>query len=106
MFNCQFFIFFSSYIFQPGPNYANNEKRYEELKSLGKKEVEECEDEESEETSEIDMNLINLRRSIYLTNMSCIDFEEAANKLLKIIEQGKKVSINSIHQIYINLHFY
>lgn len=38
-------------------------------------------------------NLINLRRTIYLTIMSSVDFEEAGHKLLKIkLEPGQEVS--------------
>ncbi|KAH8484858.1 hypothetical protein H0E87_026577 [Populus deltoides] len=106
-------------VFKPDPNFLENEKRYEELKKslLG----EESEDEdgsdaasgdeeggdddddnedESEEEDEEQMriddqtetNLINLRRTIYLTIMSSVDFEEAGHKLLKIkLEPGQEL---------------
>lgn len=54
-------------------------------------------EEEDEEQMRIDdqteTNLINLRRTIYLTIMSSVDFEEAGHKLLKIkLEPGQEVS--------------
>ncbi|KAH8484613.1 hypothetical protein H0E87_026386 [Populus deltoides] len=108
-------------VFKPDPNFLENEKRYEELKKslLG----EESEDEdgsdaasgdeedddddddnedESEEEDEEQMriddqtetNLINLRRTIYLTIMSSVDFEEAGHKLLKIkLEPGQEMEL-------------
>ncbi|EAY79970.1 hypothetical protein OsI_35134 [Oryza sativa Indica Group] len=56
---------------------------------------EESDDEEDEEQMEIrdqtETNLINLRRTIYLTIMSSVDFEEAGHKLLKIkLEPGQE----------------
>ena len=94
-----------------------NEKRYEELKKtiLGEEsedeegidagsgdEEDDEEDEESDEEDEdeeqmkirdeTETNLINLRRTIYLTIMSSVDFEEAGHKLLKIkLEPGQEV---------------
>ena len=91
-----------------------NEKRYEELKKtiLGEEsedeegsdagsgdEDEEDDDESDEEdeeqmkiTDETETNLINLRRTIYLTIMSSVDFEEAGHKLMKIkLEPGQEV---------------
>ena len=59
------------------------------------------EDEESDEEEEEQMqikdetetNLVNLRRTIYLTIMFSVDFEEAGHKLLKIkLEPGQEVS--------------
>ncbi|KAJ6755690.1 PRE-MRNA-SPLICING FACTOR CWC22-like protein [Salix purpurea] len=106
-------------VFKPDPNFLENEKRYEELKKsiLG----EESEDEdgsdaasgdeeddddgdESEEEDEdeeqmrindqTETNLINLRRTIYLTIMSSVDFEEAGHKLLKIkLEPGQEMEL-------------
>lgn len=102
-------------IFQQDPNFLENEKKYEELKKsiLGEEsdddeagsdeEGSEDEDEDEEESDEDDealmkiqdeteTNLINLRRTIYLTIMSSVDFEEAGHKLLKIkLEPGQEV---------------
>ncbi|KAL0437238.1 UNVERIFIED_CONTAM: Pre-splicing factor cwc22 [Sesamum radiatum] len=101
-------------IFKPDPQFSENEKRYEELKKqiLGEEsdddadsdadaesddeDDEESEDEEEEEQMKIkdetETNLINLRRTIYLTIMSSVDFEEAGHKLLKIkLEPGQEV---------------
>ena len=114
-------MFFSD-IFKPDPNYLENEKRYEELKKtlLGEEEESEGEegsdaesdeddesDEENEETMQIkdetETNLVNLRRTIYLTIMSSVDFEEAGHKLLKIhLEPGQEVSI----ELKYTLEFY
>ncbi|KAL6502980.1 hypothetical protein OROHE_024148 [Orobanche hederae] len=105
----------SLHIFQPDPKFSENEKRYEELKRqiLGEESEDEAEsdkdadsddedDEESEEENEEQMkikdetetNLINLRRTIYLTIMSSVDFEEAGHKLLKIkLEPGQEMEL-------------
>jgi pre-mRNA-splicing factor CWC22 len=114
IFHYDLYILFFSDIFKPDPNYMENEKRYEELKKtlLGEEEKEsegeEGSDEESDEDDESDeeneesmqikdeteTNLVNLRRTIYLTIMSSVDFEEAGHKLLKIhLEPGQEVSI-------------
>lgn len=43
---------------------------------------------------ETETNLINLRRTIYLTIMSSVDFEEAGHKLLKIkLEPGQEMEL-------------
>ncbi|PHU20921.1 Pre-mRNA-splicing factor CWC22 -like protein [Capsicum chinense] len=103
-------------IFKPDPNFLENERKYEELKKaiLGEEseggedsgaeseDEDEDEDEESEEEDEEQMkikdetetNLINLRRTIYLTIMSSVDFEEAGHKLLKIkLEPGQEMEL-------------
>jgi pre-mRNA-splicing factor CWC22 len=112
-----FFLPPCSDIFKADPNFPENEKRYEELRKtlLGEEsededasdaasdddEEEEEDDDGSEEEDEEEMkikdetetNLINLRRTIYLTIMSSVDFEEAGHKLLKIkLEPGQEVS--------------
>lgn len=102
-------------LFKPDPNYSENEKRYEELRKniLGEEsedeegsdassdaeddddddDSEEEEDEEMQIKDETETNLVNLRRTIYLTIMSSVDFEEAGHKLLKIkLEPGQEVS--------------
>ncbi|XP_004244401.1 uncharacterized protein [Solanum lycopersicum] len=102
-------------IFKPNPNFLENERKYEELKKaiLGDESEEgdsdaesededDNKDEESEEEDEEQMqikdetetNLINLRRTIYLTIMSSVDFEEAGHKLLKIkLEPGQEMEL-------------
>ncbi|XP_004295295.1 PREDICTED: pre-mRNA-splicing factor CWC22 homolog [Fragaria vesca subsp. vesca] len=102
-------------LFKPDPNFLENEGRYEEVKKtiLGDEESEdgdvdneddESEEEEEEEEEEdqqhmqirdeTDTNLVNLRRTIYLTIMSSLGFEEAGNKLLKIkLEPGQEMEI-------------
>jgi pre-mRNA-splicing factor CWC22 len=105
-------------IFKPDPSFLESEKRYEELRKniLGEESEDEegsdavsdddedgddDDEEESEEEDEEQMkikdetetNLVNLRRTIYLTIMSSVDFEEAGHKLLKIkLEPGQEVS--------------
>ncbi|XP_076911034.1 uncharacterized protein LOC143568879 [Bidens hawaiensis] len=105
-------------IFKMDPDYLENEKRYEDVKKtiLGDEPSEEEEDgdgdesgdddddddESSEEEDEEQMrirdetetNLVNLRRTIYLTIMSSVDFEEAGHKLLKIkLEPGQEMEL-------------
>lgn len=102
-------------IFKPDPNFLENENKYEELKKslLGEESEDEADsdegsededgdesDEEEEEQMEIkdetETNLVNLRRTIYLTIMSSVDFEEAGHKLLKIkLEPGQEVCITT-----------
>ena len=103
-----------------------NEKKYEDLKKqiLGEDSDEEADsdlasdsdsgdndddedddDEEDEEQMKIkdetETNLVNLRRTIYLTIMSSVDFEEAGHKLLKIkLEPGQEVSITISCEIF------
>lgn len=57
-------------------------------------ESDEDEGENMEITDETETNLINLRRTIYLTIMSSVDFEEAGHKLLKIqLQPGQEVCV-------------
>ncbi|KAK9929496.1 hypothetical protein M0R45_026592 [Rubus argutus] len=101
----------------PDPDFIENEKRYEEVKKtiLGQdsedegsdavsdgeddEEEEEGDDEEEDEQQmkirdETETNLVNLRRTIYLTIMSSVDFEEAGHKLLKIkLEPGQAMEL-------------
>ncbi|CAI9296077.1 unnamed protein product [Lactuca saligna] len=104
-------------IFKMDPDFIENEKKYEDLKRtiLGDESSEEeegggedsddddDEDESSEEEEdeeqmrirdETETNLVNLRRTIYLTIMSSVDFEEAGHKLLKIkLEPGQEMEL-------------
>ncbi|XP_059286830.1 pre-mRNA-splicing factor cwc22-like [Lycium ferocissimum] len=106
-------------IFNPDPNFVENENKYEELQKriLGgsddqeeeEEDDSEAEDEEEEESDclgnratptqlriedETETNLINLRRTIYLTIMSSVDFEEAGHKLMKMkLEPGEEMEL-------------
>ena len=93
-------------VFKLDPIFTQNEEKYKEMKReiLGDSEDEESgsgaasDDDDDEEdidtgiaangTVEIhdktETNLVNLRRTIYLTIMSALDFEEAVHKLLKM----------------------
>ncbi|KAJ5179127.1 hypothetical protein N7492_002337 [Penicillium capsulatum] len=88
-------------IFKYDPEWEQHEESYKKLKAeiLGEGSDEEGdeddEDESSEEESDTEeqqmdikdqsnTNLVNLRRTIYLTIMSSIDFEECCHKLMKI----------------------
>uniref|UniRef100_M4CW32 MI domain-containing protein n=1 Tax=Brassica campestris TaxID=3711 RepID=M4CW32_BRACM len=67
-------------VFKPDPDFLENEKKYEVLKK--------------ELLDETETNLVNLRRTIYLTIMSSVDFEEAVHKLLKIkLEPGQEMEL-------------
>lgn len=65
----------------------------------GQDDEEDSDEEDEEETEEqmhirdeTETNLVNLRRTIYLTIMSSVDFEEAGHKLLKIhLAPGQEV---------------
>ncbi|KAJ9565999.1 hypothetical protein OSB04_001965 [Centaurea solstitialis] len=101
-------------IFKLDPKFIENEKRYEDLKKtiLGDESEEEAEEEEevgvedSDESSEkedekqmkirddTETNVVNLRRTIYLTIMSSVDFEEAGHKLLQIkLQPGQEMEV-------------
>ncbi|KAJ6826897.1 pre-mRNA-splicing factor CWC22-like protein [Iris pallida] len=101
-------------VFKSNPQYLEDEKAYEDLKRsiLGDEssddeegsdadsddEDEEDSGEEDEESMKIKdetaTNLVNLRRTIYLTIMSSVDFEEAGHKLLKIkLEPGQEMEL-------------
>ncbi|KXG54512.1 MIF4-like, type 1/2/3 [Penicillium griseofulvum] len=87
-------------IFKYDPEWEEHEEAYKKLKAEilgeGSDEDSEHESDESEEeesdTEEVQMDikdqsntdLVNLRRTIYLTIMSSIDFEECCHKLMKI----------------------
>jgi pre-mRNA-splicing factor CWC22 len=87
-------------IFRFDAQWEEHEEAYKKLKAeiLGEgsddedesDEGDESSDEESEEERQMDIkdqsntDLVNLRRTIYLTIMSSIDFEECCHKLMKI----------------------
>ncbi|KAI3885452.1 hypothetical protein MKX03_036344 [Papaver bracteatum] len=104
-------------IFKVDPQFLENEKRYEDLKrsilgddessdekegsdaaSGGEDDDDSDEEDEDEEQMKIqdetETNLVNLRRTIYLTIMSSVDFEEAGHKLLQIkLEPGQEMEL-------------
>ncbi|GAA5830222.1 hypothetical protein JCM11251_001273 [Rhodosporidiobolus azoricus] len=105
-------------VFKFDPEFSANEDAYAEIKReiLGDSDDEESGDEgdteegSDEDESDVDdgikadgtvdvhdqtgANLVNLRRTIYLTIMSALDFEEATHKLLKIdIAPGQEVEM-------------
>jgi len=89
-------------IFKYDPNFDENEEKWDIIKKeiLGEENVlrlktkapeiteEELAAQEEEEANKIydftETDLINLRRTIYLTIMNSVDFEECAHKLLKL----------------------
>ncbi|KAI4128792.1 MAG: hypothetical protein LQ338_002543 [Usnochroma carphineum] len=88
-------------VFKFDPEYEEHEEAYRKLKAeiLGEAEGsdeegyetgESSDDEEAKEEKELEIkdqtntDLTNLRRTIYLTIMSSLDFEEAVHKLLKV----------------------
>ncbi|KAG5566251.1 hypothetical protein RHGRI_002003 [Rhododendron griersonianum] len=101
-------------VFKPDAEAVENEERYEQLKKTflgdksedvadsvagsGDEDDEESDIEEGEEQMKIKdetvTNLVNLRRTIYLTIMSSVDFEEAGHKLLEIkLEPGQEMEL-------------
>lgn len=101
------------------PNFKENEAAYAEIKheilgsddedaSGDEGDTEESGSDDDDEASDVDdgikadgtvdvhdqtgANVVNLRRTIYLTIMSALDFEEATHKLLKLdIAPGQEV---------------
>ena len=86
-------------VFKFDDNFLDNEAKYEEIKreilgdedEEGEEELEEEENEEDEEGAggqeiidNTELNMGNLRRTIYLAIQSSLNFEEAAHKLLKM----------------------
>ncbi|KAI3967726.1 hypothetical protein MKX01_039636 [Papaver californicum] len=77
-------------IYKVDAQFVENEKRYDDLKRsiLGDYESSGDEEEGCDAASmniedETETNVVNLRRTIYLTIMSSVDFEEAGHELLK-----------------------
>ncbi|KAG6365244.1 hypothetical protein INS49_006853 [Diaporthe citri] len=87
-------------IFKYDPEYEQNEEEYKKLKAeiLGEGSDDEDDSDDEDESSEsedeeqkaVEINdqsnadLVNLRRTIYLTLMSSADYEESVHKLLRI----------------------
>ncbi len=94
-------------VFQFDEKFAENEQKYEEIKReiLGDESEEESEEEEEEEavivpaesTDIVDKtgrDVVDLRRTIYLTIMSSLNFEESAHKLSKLsIPPGQEIEL-------------
>ncbi|KAL1408296.1 pre-mRNA-splicing factor cwc22 [Vanrija albida] len=99
-------------LFKVDPNFLENEERYQEIKKeiLGDSDDEDesgsgsdYSDDESEAdvapdkegiTDMTETNLMNLRRTIYLTIMNSLNFEEAVHKLLKVnIPEGNEIEL-------------
>ncbi|XP_055826116.1 uncharacterized protein LOC129894440 [Solanum dulcamara] len=109
-------------VFKPDPSFVENEIKYEGLQKRilflgggGSDQDEESEDEDEQSMiieDETETNLINLRRTIYLTIMSSAEFEEAGYKLLKIrLEPGQEMELcvmllECCSQEKIFLHYY
>ncbi|EIW71737.1 hypothetical protein TREMEDRAFT_38044 [Tremella mesenterica DSM 1558] len=99
-------------LFKVDPHFLDNEEKYEQIKKeiLGDSDDEEGEsgsdetesDEEDEAiapekagiTDMTETNLINLRKTIYLTIMNSLNFEEAVHKLMKVnIPEGREIEL-------------
>ncbi|MCO5549622.1 hypothetical protein L7F22_003095 [Adiantum nelumboides] len=101
-------------VFRADPDFLENEERYKEIKAeiLGEEfsgssgsgsesddeseaEKDEAADQERVEIQDrTETNLINLRRTIYLTIMSSAAFEEAVHKLMKLsIPEGQEIEL-------------
>ncbi|KAF7154493.1 hypothetical protein RHSIM_Rhsim01G0190300 [Rhododendron simsii] len=90
-------------IFKLDTQFIENEKRYEEVKKaiLGDESEDEADSDAGSEDEEqmalkdeTETNFVNLRRTIYQTIMSGVDFEEAGRKLLKIkLEPGQEMEL-------------
>lgn len=101
-------------VFKYDPDYEENEKRYAELKAeilgegsedeesgtdeSGSESDDESEEDEEEQKMEIqdktNADTIELRRKIYLTVMSSLDFEECCHKLMKLnIPEGQEIEL-------------
>jgi pre-mRNA-splicing factor CWC22 len=96
-------------VFKFDPEYLQNEEKYRAIKSdiLGGgdsgnssgEEEESEEDEEDEEqkleiTDQTHTNIVGLRRTVYLTIMSSVDFEECAHKMMKMqLKPGQESEI-------------
>lgn len=104
-------------VFKYDPDYVENEEKYKAIKAeiLGEDDSdeesgseesdEESDDEESREALQKKMeiqdktntNLVNLRKSIYLTIKSSLNFEECCHKLMLIkLEEGQQVCLHFI----------
>ncbi|RGB34802.1 MIF4G-domain-containing protein [Rhizophagus diaphanus] len=104
-------------VFNFDPNYLENEEKYKEIKSQilgedsdddddGESGTDDSDDEDEDNESEEELakkmeihdntntNLITLRKTIYLTIKSSLDFEECCHKLMKLnIQEGQEMEL-------------
>ncbi|KAG9103624.1 pre-mRNA-splicing factor cwc22 [Ceratobasidium sp. 370] len=98
-------------IYKFDPNFLENEEKYKEIKAeiLGEGSDDEDESGSSDSDSEgeggavadkpgiedmTETNLVNLRRTIYLTIMNALSYEEAVHKLMKVnIQEGQEIEL-------------
>ncbi|KAF9239683.1 armadillo-type protein [Melanogaster broomeanus] len=98
-------------IFKFDPNHLENEEKYKAIKTeiLGENSDDESgseeesgdddgEEDEEQATQDIEdrteTNLVNLRRTIYLTLMNALNYEEAVHKLLKVqLREGEEIEL-------------
>ncbi|CAH8391370.1 unnamed protein product [Eruca vesicaria subsp. sativa] len=85
-------------VYKADPEFHQNEKKYEKLKKnlLGEEDTEDddVEDEGTVIHDQTETDLVTLRRTIYQTIMSSLNFEEAGHKLLKIrLEPGQEMEL-------------
>ncbi|CCO26008.1 Pre-mRNA-splicing factor CWC22 [Rhizoctonia solani AG-1 IB] len=99
-------------VFKFDPNYLENEEKYKEIKTeiLGDDSDDESggsgsesDNEEDDEeavadkpgiTDMTETNLVNLRRTIYLTIMNALSYEEAVHKMMKVnIQEGQEIEL-------------
>jgi pre-mRNA-splicing factor CWC22 len=102
-------------VFKLDDDYEENENMYKKLKAEilgeesgsededGSSESDDDEEEEDQEEKAMEIrdqsnsDLVNLRKTIYLTIMSSIDFEECCHKLMKItLPEGKEAELPSM----------
>ena len=80
-----------------GEDYDDEEEGMDAESDESDEESDEEDEEQMQIKDETEANLVNLRRTIYLTIMSSANFEEAGHKLLKIkLEPGQEVSLESL----------
>ncbi|KAG9108101.1 pre-mRNA-splicing factor cwc22, partial [Ceratobasidium sp. 392] len=100
-------------VYKFDPNFLENEEKYKEIKAEILGEGSDDEDESGSSDSDSDSegeggavadkpgiqdmtetNLVNLRRTIYLTIMNALSYEEAVHKLMKVnIQEGQEIEL-------------
>ncbi|KAK2552307.1 Pre-mRNA-splicing factor CWC22-like protein [Acropora cervicornis] len=79
------------YIFMFDPDFLENENKYKEIKQ---------DEQKMEIIDHTETNLIALRRTIYLTIQSSLEFEECAHKLLKMQLKDEQLRFCQLNKIY------